>query len=79
MAIKKLATIVSSRETGQRRRKEGETTSSQLHVTAQGNQGSDRHTSEGGDREKHKHVDGDFPACTRRERDNRETKNKKRI
>ena len=35
MAIKKLATVVSSRETGQRHRNEGKTTSSQVHTTHQ--------------------------------------------
>ena len=36
MAIKKLiATTVSSRETGQRRRDEGKTTSSQIHTSIQ--------------------------------------------
>ena len=48
MAIKKvIATTVSSRETGQRRRDEGKTTSSRMHTATQENQGSDRGTSEG--------------------------------
>ena len=71
---KLIATTVSSRETGQRRRNEGKTTRSQLLATTQGNQGHDRHTSEGGGRQKLKHVDGDFPACMRRESDNKEKK-----
>ena len=53
MANKKhIATTVSSRETGQRRRGEGKTTSSQMHTATQENQESDRGTSEGGGREK---------------------------
>ena len=78
MAIKKLiATAVSSQETGQRRRDEGKTTSSQIHTTAQGNQGSDRGTSEGGGRQKLIQVDGDFPACMRRENNNKEHKTRR--
>ena len=78
MTIKKLiASTVSSRETGQRRRGEGKTTNSQLHTTTQGHQGSDRCTSEGGSRQKLKQVDGDFPACTRRENNNNEDKKEK--
>ena len=78
MTVKKLiATTVSSRETGQRRRGEGKTTSSQVHTTTQGHQGSDRCTSEGGSRQKLKQVDGDFPACTRRENNNNEDKKRR--
>ena len=66
MAIKKLiATTVSSRETGQKRRDEGKTMSSQIHTATQENQRSDKGTSEGGGRDKLKKVDGDFPACMR--------------
>ena len=79
MAIKKLiATTVSSREAGQRRRDEGMTTSSQMHKAIQENQGGDRGTSEGGGREKLKKVDGDFPACMRRKKDNSDDNTKKR-
>ena len=74
---KTIAAIVSSRETGHRRRDEGKTVSSQLHKTTQGNQGSDRCTSEGGRRQKLKQDDGDFPACMRRENNNRENKTRR--
>ena len=78
MAIKRfIATIVSSREIGQRRRDEGQTRSSQIHTTTQGNLGKDRHTSEGGGRQKLKQVDGDFPACMRRENNNNEDKTRR--
>ena len=64
MAIKKLtASTVSSRERGLKRREEGKTTSSQMQTTTQGNQQSNRSTSERGGRDKLKNVDGDFPAC----------------
>ena len=66
MAIKKLiATTVSSRENGLKRREEGKTMSSQMQTATQGNQQTNRSTSEGGGRDKLKHVDGDFPACMR--------------
>ena len=79
MAIKKLiATTVSSREKGQRRRDEGQTTSSPKHTATQENQRSDRGTCEGGGRDKLKQVDGDFPTCMRRENDNKEKQNEKR-
>ena len=66
MAIKKLiATTVSSREMGQKRRDEGKTTSSQMHTTTQENQRSDGSTREGGGRDKLRKVDGDFPTCMR--------------
>ena len=71
---KLIATTASSREKGQRRRNEGKTTSSRIHLTTQGNQGKDRHTSEGGGRQKLKQVDGDIPACMRRDNDNKENK-----
>ena len=74
---KLIAAIVSSRETGHRRRDEGKTMSSQIHKTTQGNQGSDRCTSEGGGRQKLKQDDGDFPACMRRENNNRENKTRR--
>ena len=66
LAIKKLiATTVSSRERGQKRRDEGRTTSSQMQTATQENQRSDRSTSEGGGRDKLKKVDGDFPPSMR--------------
>ena len=68
MADKKLiATTVSSREKGIRRREEGETTSSQRTISA--------HTgSKGGGRLKHCIVDGDVPLCLRRKlRDSNES------
>ena len=73
---KLIATTVSSRETVQRRRDEGKITKSQIHTRTQGNPGSDRCTSEGGVKHKLKQVDGDFPACMRRENNN--NKDKKR-
>ena len=70
MAINKLiATTVSSREKGLRRREEGWTTSSQMQTATQGDQQSNRSTSEGGGRDKVKKVDGDFPACMRLKKD----------
>ena len=54
---------------GQRRRDEGKTTSCHIYTATQRNQGDDRCTSEGGGRQKLKHVDGDFPVCMRREND----------
>ena len=51
--------------------------SSQIHKTTQGNQGSDRCTSEGGGRQKLKQDDGDFPACMRRANNNRENKTRR--
>ena len=66
MAIKKfIATTVSSREMGQKRRDEGKTTSSQMHIATQENQRSERSTSGGDGRDKLKNVDGDFPTCMR--------------
>ena len=63
MAINKLiATAVSSREIGLKRR-EGKTMSSQRQTETQGNQQTNRNTSEGGGRDKLKNVDGDFTAC----------------
>ena len=71
MAIKKIiATIVSSREMGQKRRDEGKTTSSQMHTATQENQRSDRSTSEGGGSDKLKKNDGHFPTCMRHQEDN---------
>ena len=64
MAINKLiATAVSSREIGLKRREEGKTVSSQRQTETQGNQQTNRNTSEGGGRDKLKNVDGDFTAC----------------
>ena len=66
MAIKKLiATTVSSRENGLKRREEGKTMSGQMHTATQGNQQTNRSTSEGGGRDKLRNVDGDLPACMR--------------
>ena len=66
MAIKKLiATTVSSREIGLKRREESKTMSRQRQTATQGNQQTNRNTSEGGGRYKLKNVDGDFPACMR--------------
>ena len=70
MANKKLiATIVSSREKGLRRREEGWTMSSQKTISLQRNHG--------GGRDKLTNVDGDFPTCMRNGRNNNadETKN----
>ena len=69
---------MSSRETGQRRRDEGKTTKSEIHTATQENQGSDRGTSDGGGKQKLKKVDGDFPACMRRENNKNENKNEKK-
>ena len=67
MAVKKLiATTVSSREKGMRRREEGWTMSSQKTVTSQRNHSNERCTSEGGGRDKLKKVDGHFPTCIRK-------------
>ena len=53
MAIKKLvATTVSRREKGLKRREEGRTTSRQMQTATQENQRSDRSTSEGGGRDR---------------------------
>ena len=63
---KLIATTVSSRERGLKRREEGRTTSSQRQTATQGNQQSNRSTSEGGGRDKLKKVDLDyFPSCMR--------------
>ena len=59
---------------GQRRRDEGKTASSHICTAQQRNQGDDRCTSEGGGRQKLKHVDGDFPVCMRCESDDNENK-----
>ena len=65
MAIKKIiATTVTSREIGLKRREE-KTMSSQRQTATQGNQQTNRNTSEGGGRDKLKNVDGDFPARMR--------------
>ena len=66
---KLIATTVSNREMGQKRRDAGSTTSSQMRSATQENQRSDRSTSEGGGRDKFKKVDGDFPSCMRHEQD----------
>ena len=78
MAIKKLiATTVSSRENGLKRREEGKTMSSQMQTATQGNQQTIRSTSEGGGRDKLKNVDGDFPACMRLKKESFEDHTKK--
>ena len=67
MAVKKLiATTVSSREKGMKRREEGWTMSSQKTITTQRNHSNERCTSEGGGRDKLKKVVGDFPTCMRK-------------
>ena len=66
MADKKLiATTVSSREKGIRRREEGWTMRSQKTISLQRNQNNERCTSEGGGRDKLMKVDCDFPTCMR--------------
>ena len=78
MAIKKLiATTVSSREIGLKRREEGKTMSSLTQTATQGNQQTNRNTSEGGGRDKLKNVDGDFPACMRLKKESIEDNEKK--
>ena len=47
-----------------------------MHIATQENQRSDRSTSEGGDRNKLKKVDGDFPACMRHQKVNNDDKTK---
>ena len=74
---KLIATTVSSREIGLKRREEGMTMSSQMQTATQGNQQTNRSTSEGGGREKLKNVDGDFPACMRLEKESIEENTKK--
>ena len=69
-----VATTVSSREVGQRRRDEGKTTSSRICTETQRNQRNDQSGSEGGGRQQLKHADGDFPLCMRRESGDNETK-----
>ena len=69
MAVKNLiATTLSSREKGMKRREEGWTMSSQKTVTTQRNHSNERCASEGGGRDKLKKVDGDFPTCMKQER-----------
>ena len=58
---KLIATTVSSREMGQKRRDEGKTTSSQMHTATREKERSDRSTSERAGRDKLKKVDGDSP------------------
>ena len=77
MAVKKLiATTVSSREKGMRRREEGWTMSSQKTISLQRNHNNERCTSEGGGRDKLMKVDGDFPTCMRKSRNNNEDETK---
>ena len=77
MADKKLiATTVSSREKGIRRREEGWTMSSQKTISLQRNQNIERCTSEGGGRDKLKKVDSDFPTCMRNSRNNNDDERK---
>ena len=62
MAVKKLiATTVSSREKGTKRREEGWTMSGEKTTTTQRNHSNERCTNEGGGRDKLKKVDGDIP------------------
>ena len=66
MAIKKLiATTVSSREIGLKRREEGKTSCSLMQTATQGNQQTNISSSEGGGRDKLKNADDDIPACMR--------------
>ena len=79
MTIKKLiATTVSSHEIGLKRREEGKTMSSQRQTATQGNQQTNRNTSEGGGRDKLKNVDEDFPACMRLKKEGIEDDAKKK-
>ena len=71
---KLIATTVSNRETGQRRRDEGKTTSSQMHTATQENQGSNKGTRQG---KAQKKVGGDFPPCMRRAKDNNDNNTRK--
>ena len=69
MAVKKLvATSVSSREKGMKRREEGGTMSRQKTNKIQRNDRNERCTSEGGS-DKLKKADGDFPICMMKKRD----------
>ena len=52
--------------------------SSQMQTATQGNQQTNRSTSEGGGRDKLKNVDGDFPACTRLKKESVEDNEKKK-
>ena len=75
MAGKKLvATIVSSREMGMKRREEGTTMSSQKDTETHKDQRDDKRTGNGGGRQKLQHVDGDFPWCMRRKSEDNEAK-----
>ena len=70
MANKKLiATTVSSREKGIRRREEGQTTGSQKTISLQRNQGEGR--------DKHMKVDDDSPTCVRNSRNNNDDETKR--
>ena len=70
MANKKLiATTVSSREKGIRRREEGLTTGSQKTISLQGNQGEGR--------DKLMEVDDDLPTCMRNSRNNNDDETKR--
>ena len=75
---KLIATTVSSRENGPKRREEGMTMSSQMQTATQGNQQTNRSTSEGGGSDKLKNVDGDFPACMRLRKESIDDNTKKR-
>ena len=66
---KLIATTVSSREKGIKRREEGWTMSSQRTNSLQRNQG--------GGRDKLMKVDGDFPTCMRNNRNNNDDETKK--
>ena len=75
MAGKKLvATTVSSREMGMKRREEGNNMSSQKDTETHKDQRDDKRTGNGGGRQKLKHIDGDFPWCMRRKSEDNEAK-----
>ena len=75
MPDKKLvATTVSSREVGLKRRREGRTMSSQEYTETHNGQRDDKGTGNGGGRQKLKHADGDFPWCMRRKSEDNEAK-----
>ena len=74
---KDVATTVSSREVGFKRREEEKTMSSQEYTETHKDQKHDKETGNGGGRQKLKHVDGDFPWCMRRKSEDNEAKTRK--
>ena len=67
MVGKKLvATTVSSREVGLKRREERKTMSSRVYTETHKDPRDDKRKGDGGGRHKLRHVDGDFPCCMRR-------------